>query len=74
MYACPVLHCSTLPKTSRLSLSALKWLVGLRDGLSRFAMANRPSLVVFFHSFCQTLAVLAFSLRLAFERVVKKGS
>ena len=72
-YACPVLHCRTLPNTSRLFFSSTKCLVGFRDGFSRLAIANLPEMLCTFQSFSHSFVVVVLDLLLAFDLEAVKG-
>lgn len=73
VYAWPVRHCITRPKTSRLFLRFMKCGVGLREGLILLAIAYLPTLGEFFHSVCHSLREDNLARLLAFEYVTLNG-
>lgn len=73
VYAWPVRHCITLPKSSRFWWSSRKWAVGLSDGAIRLAIAYLPFLGVCRHSACHSFSVQLLDRRRALERVTGNG-
>ena len=64
VYACPVRHWTSRPKTSRWSFSVMKCFVGFRDGGILFDIANLPLR----GAFCQSRTHAAWVEALARRR------
>jgi hypothetical protein len=71
VYACPVRHWRSHPRTSRWFARSGKCLVCFNDGWNRSAMGNLPLIWAFFNPSClHARSIDTFARRNAFARVV----
>ena len=73
VYAWPICHCASCPKSSRSFCSCQKWGVGFRDGGRRLDAAYWPVFGWVFHSSFHSLSMAVFECLRALARVVVNG-